>query len=145
MNIILTKRFWDKVIIKNSKECWNWIGGKNKGYGIFYYGKSYSAHRLLFLSIYGSIPKGLQVDHKCRNRSCVNPHHLRLLTNKENVLIGIGPTAINKRKTHCPKGHEYNNKNTYIDKNGWRNCRHCHRTIHKKIIKSKINNCMEVK
>ena len=71
---------------------------------------------------------GLQLDHLCRNRGCVNPAHLEPVTRKENVLRGVGFAAQNARKTHCPRGHEYDEANTYLRPGrGSRHCRTCDR------------------
>lgn len=120
-------KFWRKV--ERTPTCWLWNGPKNKsGYGYFSFGKQFKrAHRLSYEEVRGEIPKGMVLDHICRIRNCVNPDHLRIVTNAENVLIGIGPTAINARKTHCPQGHEYTKENTYKaqSKDAGRNCIIC--------------------
>lgn len=76
---------------------------------------------------YGSIGKGLEIDHLCRNRKCVNPLHLEAVTRKTNVLRGVSPSAKNAVKTTCAKGHMFDDKNTYvrIRKGGGRACREC--------------------
>jgi hypothetical protein len=69
-------------------DCWNWTGAKNnKGYGAVTNGKGGTmlAHRKSFEVTKGEIPSGLQIDHRCRNTSCVNPNHLDAVTAKENV------------------------------------------------------------
>ena len=105
--------FWDKTRMTGS--CWNWIGSLNpKGYGQYYDGvKPIKAHRFSYELFKGKIPEGLQLDHLCRNRKCVNPNHLEIVTNKENVLRGVGMSAANSRKTHCSKGHAFTLENTY--------------------------------
>ena len=108
-----------------------------QGYGRVYIGnKKYRpAHALAWEKVNGSIPHGLQIDHLCRNRSCVNPDHLEAVTGKINTLRGIGPTAQNARKTHCKRGHELNDHNVKI-KNGWRTCHLC-QLIHSNAYKDK--------
>lgn len=122
------EKFWSKV--EKTKTCWNWIGYKNiKGYGRFWINKTtLMAHRLSYELSKGEIPTGLEIDHLCRNRSCVNPAHLEVVTYKENQLRGIN-TIINLQlsKTHCPKGHELKGDNLayYELKYNWRRCKTC--------------------
>ena len=112
--------------------CWLWTGHINslRHYGyVGYQGKLWHAHRLVYTLLVGPIPKPLTVDHKCRTRSCVNPAHLRLLTNRENWSIGFAPTAINARKIHCDRGHSLTNGNVRIRRGTTthRVCRACER------------------
>jgi hypothetical protein len=83
-------RFWAKV--KKTKECWEWQGTPKFGYGRFLSSrdadgrqKAIRAHRLAYQLMVGPIPEGLILDHACRNRLCVNPEHLRPVTNKQNM------------------------------------------------------------
>jgi hypothetical protein len=85
------------------------------------------AHRVIWEMTHGPIPSGLEVDHLCRNRACVNPRHMALVPHRENTLRGMAPTAINARKTHCPAGHPYDGENTYMAPDGWRQCMTCRR------------------
>lgn len=107
-------------------ECWPWTGAmQGQGYG--QYGKPMRlAHRISYEFFVGPIPEGLTLDHLCRNRQCVNPSHLEPVTRGENVLRGESLPARNARKTHCPKGHPYDDINTYVSPNtGWRQCKAC--------------------
>lgn len=123
-------RFLAKVKILEDG-CWEWQGARNGGeYGRFAleHGKIIYAHRFSyehFNNIF--IPKGLTIDHLCKNTKCVNPAHLEVLTLKENVLRGTGVAAVHARVTHCPKGHLYDLLNTYYrpSRPGFRECREC--------------------
>jgi hypothetical protein len=79
------ERFWAKV--DKSGECWEWTAFKDRdGYGKFphgFPGQQY-AHRIAYFLLVGPIETGTQIDHKCHNRGCVNPSHLRPATNQEN-------------------------------------------------------------
>ena len=121
--------------------CWEWTAYRNAdGYGIFSVGsRPVLAHRFSYEKFVGQIPEGKQLDHKCRNRSCVNPYHLEVVTNKENARRGEtgikGGRVIGKRmlaKTHCPRGHLYNEENTVIWADGKRRCRICQRARKRK-------------
>ncbi len=120
-------RFLPKIEIMDSG-CWEWRACISNGYPQFMVDKKLvGAHRYSYELFREKIPAGLQIDHLCRNKICVNPEHLEVVTNRENVLRGIGVTANNARKTHCPQGHPYDNKNTYINPDGQRLCRICAR------------------
>ena len=119
------QRFWAKV--DRTGECWEWVAARtSSGYGNFnWLGKNKVAHRVSYELIKGDIPEGLDLDHLCRNRSCVNPEHLEPVTRRENLLRGDTIPAKHVKKTHCPKGHKYDEDNTYVCKNGSRHCRKC--------------------
>ena len=119
-------RFWSYA--DRSGDCWVWTGGLDaSGYGQFTpkRGQHVRSHRYAYEMEVGAIPEGMVLDHTCRIRACVNPGHLEVVTNRENVLRGTGVTAINARKTHCPAGHEYTPENTYVRPAGGRQCRAC--------------------
>ena len=127
--VSLPKGAASRISIDEETGCWNWTGyvAKN-GYGkITYNKKSYKAHRLVYELLVKPIETGLQIDHLCRNRRCVNPTHLEEVTQKENILRGTSPTAENKNKTHCVHGHELSGENLLVSSGGRRVCRICHR------------------
>lgn len=103
--------------------CWTWLGPvQSSGYGWGRVGNVRGlAHRLFYEEANGPIPDGLQIDHLCRNRLCVRPDHLEAVTQRTNLLRGEGVAGANARKTHCPKGHPYDEQNTYQ----WGNQRKC--------------------
>lgn len=131
------KRFTNKIkIIPNG--CWEWQASKNsKGYGQFFFegNKSGRAHRYSYIFYKGKIPQGNTIDHLCRNRICVNPDHLEAVSNRENVLRGIGISAINSRKKECVRGHKFVGKNyrLVVSKTGKksRHCRLCQKVFNK--------------
>lgn len=134
------ENFYSKLK-KMSNDCWEWQAKIHNptGYGhICINGKTYLAHRVSYELHIGKIPKGLTVDHVCRNRKCVNPLHLRLLTGKENTLAGIGIAAQNARKTHCFRGHPLFGNNLYIDSKGGRVCKICQKIRYTKYLKNKL-------
>ena len=122
-------RFWRWVHPQPTEHgCWQWIGHKLKGYGKFQIGpSSLLAYRWLYKEIHGSLTPGLELDHLCRNRACVNPEHLEPVSHLENIRRGKWATA-----THCPNGHEYTPESTAVGKRGTRLCRPCSRVRYQK-------------
>jgi len=126
-------RFWANVDVAGI--CWQWDPEKlqnGTGYGNFgVRGDIVGAHRYAWTILVGDIPEGMHIDHLCRNRGCVNPDHLEIVTIEENVKRGYGITAHNARKTHCVRNHEFTESNTRyrLGSNGktWRKCRACAR------------------
>lgn len=126
-------------------DCWIWIGriGPN-GYGIFSAdgqgrrGKpAVVAHRMVWGELVGDIADGLELDHLCRNRPCVNPDHLEPVTRTENVRRGMAG-AIKRAKTHCAQGHQYTPENTYTyGPQNFRGCRTCRRAASLKFAHKK--------
>ena len=120
------ERFWEKV--NKTEWCWIWTAGNHKGYGRFYFdGHSRPAHQWAFIAAHGGIPTGLELDHLCRNPSCVRPSHLEPVSHRVNSLRSTSPTAINAAKVACVHGHPFDDANTYRDRNGRRRCRTCNR------------------
>ena len=118
-------RFWPKV--DKSEGCWNWTAaGNGTGYGVFWDGKkNVLAHRFSYeMHAESEIPEGLVIDHLCRNRSCIRPDHLEVVTQRVNLLRGETITADQVLRTHCPQGHVYDELNTII-RRGKRECRTC--------------------
>jgi hypothetical protein len=103
------------VYIDKTPTCWLWTGHINpKGYAyISSGGRSYRAHRLTYEMAKGPIPEGLELDHLCRVRHCVNPDHLEAVTARVNQLRGEGPQAQHARQTHCIRGHPLSGSNVY--------------------------------
>jgi hypothetical protein len=94
-------------------ECRIWKGKLDRdGYGTFFFlKKNRRAHRVSYYIHIGEIPKGMFVDHLCKNRNCVAVGHLRLVTPKENSLDNSRSIpALNARKTHCKQGHLFDRK-----------------------------------
>lgn len=135
------ERFWAKVDRRGPDECWPWLASKNRfGYGMFDHGFAYSfARELLFGPLPVDPPEDgthWTVDHTCHDpetcaggatcphRACVNPNHLEIVSARDNTLRGGAPAAVNARKTHCKRGHEFTAANTY-EWRGHRRCRTC--------------------
>lgn len=129
-------KFFDKVDKSSSTAgCWLWLGSfVNNGYGRFKHGgKTYMAHRVSFELAGGTIPAGLELDHLCRNRGCVNPAHLEVVTSRTNVLRGETVVRTNAEKTHCLKGHPLSGDNLFIRSDGRRRCRTCERASQQRL------------
>jgi hypothetical protein len=121
------ERFWEKVRGGDVETCWLWTGAKvgpANGYGSFIvaWPAKTVAHRWAYEQLIAPVPPGLDLDHLCRNRSCVNPWHLDPVTRKVNLNRGIHANAA---KTQCRSGHAFTEVNTRINSRGSRECREC--------------------
>lgn len=132
------ERFWPKVdtngpvptYAPHLGPCWIWLAHVYpSGYAGFGRGRRGSgmtyAHIWSYEHHVGPIPGGLELDHLCRVRRCVNPDHLEPVTHAENV------RRASSAQTHCRHGHPYDEANTYIDGVGKRHCRTCDRERHR--------------
>lgn len=120
--------FFTKV--RKTDSCWLWLAGKDwDGYGIYWVHKrSVRAHRWIYEQLKEAVPAHLVIDHLCKTPACVNPDHMRVVTNGENVLCGESFSAKNKKKTYCKRGHKLSDDNIFTVPSHpeSRRCRTCH-------------------
>lgn len=112
---MMTDAEYERFMSKTHRDgdCLLWDGPLDKdGYGHFYLRRrNRGSHRVAWWNVRGDIPDGMVVNHKCRNRHCVNPQHLEVITARENSLRdSTSPAALNARKVMCPRGHAYDRK-----------------------------------
>lgn len=127
------ERFWRKVKAESAQGCWIWTGAQSKGYGYFFIkkGKQKGSHVWVYERFFGTVSKGFEVHHTCENPLCVNWSHLKALSKQDHLMLSNNPWIINKNKTHCSRGHPFSKENTYIKKDGCRDCKECHRIRHR--------------
>ena len=126
----LSVRLLSGCVFDEMSGCWNRMRGNNKlGYSQIHVGRrTLASHRLSYEIYRGEIPSGLVLDHLCRNACCINPFHLEAVTQRDNILRGLGIPAVNARKTHCINGHVFDINNTRISAGShgpMRQCRKC--------------------
>ena len=133
MRKTLEERFDEKYTVNEETGCWEWTGARSpEGYSrIGHQGNACYGHRIAHERYIGPIPAGLEVDHLCRVRHCVNPAHLEAVTHSVNVQRGVCgevSAARNRAKKACPHGHPYEGDNLYVvPRTGYRVCLMCKR------------------
>ena len=145
MNPIIAEKYQTRFLSKVQKTayCWNWTGSyttNKRGirYGQFWFAfegqprKNWKAHRFSYLLHCGEFDRNLKVCHECDNGLCVNPSHLFLGTQSDNMLDcsskgrHVG-NRVRHKKAMCPKGHPYAGDNLYLTPEGYRICKKCRR------------------
>lgn len=137
----LPDRILDRIAFEPTTGCWLWIGSHNcNGYGSLWRdGASRLAHREVYEATVGPISPGLTCDHLCRVRCCVNPDHIEPVTNRVNILRGVGATAQKARKSECMRGHPLSGDNVIWQKGGrGRACRTCENARHRRFYAAKM-------
>lgn len=154
----LDERF-NHYVVKQDSGCWLWTGNTYAtGYGRIYIGikdngkpKYVRVHRWIYERINGPVgeltidhlchdPKTCKGGYSCEHRLCVNPEHLEAVTNQENLKRRSSVIV-----THCPKGHEYSEENTYITKLNTRQCVECNRVKSREYQRNKRKQLVGVK
>lgn len=134
------QRVLNRVVVSD-QDCWEFQGNRLKsGYGrTSWNGRLWLTHRLVYTFLVGEIPGHLEIDHLCKNKPCCNPSHLEPVTRSENIRRGTQWHHVverETRKTHCPRGHEYDAANTYRTAEGHRQCQECKRIANRKYMES---------
>ena len=142
MKDFVAKKFLSNVV-SNSDGCWLWQGKPNvtSGYGRFSFNsKRLGAHVWSYIIFVGPIPDGMQVNHRCNVKMCVNPHHLYAGSHKENML---DVRKANASKSECRHGHELTVDSQYVSPHGVVYCRECNRNGRKKYYQNNADKIKE--
>jgi hypothetical protein len=134
-DVTAEERFFSYVAsVEAWDACWKWTNSLGAGgYGRFWVGQvNHLAHRWSYEFFRVSIPSGLCLDHLCSTPQCVNPWHLEPVTQQENLHRSSNHVGVNARKTHCLRGHAFDEANTYWTRRGRRHCRACQRIRERK-------------
>lgn len=118
----MDEQFWTRVTREPDDGCWVWTGGTSRDHGYPAFrvgvdGRILSARRYAYEQVIGEIPPRTVIQNRCRNRLCVNPFHAKFISRRTD----------RSDRTHCPQGHEYTAANIYLQLDGSRKCRRCHR------------------
>lgn len=131
-------RFWSRVEL--GERCWEWQGGKfPEGYGVF---DGKLAHHWVARN-YCKFPpstRRMVVDHRCGNRACVRPSHLRYVSQRENIMNGRNHVAAMARQTHCKRGHPLSGDNL-VQGCKYRSCKVCHNLRARLRKKEQVTTC----
>lgn len=119
--------FWEQYTPEPNTGCWLWLRALDThGYGHFNLdGKDMLAHRHAFVEVRGPIPSDMVLDHRCRTRSCINPAHLEVVTQRTNIMRGRSPGALAVATGRCKRGHLLAGPNAAPSSWGGRYCRLC--------------------
>lgn len=143
----IKERIAESVQVNPNTGCWIWQKSKSRnGYGKMFVGSKRDgtnrlgeAHRVAYEAYRGPIPAGLECDHLCRRRDCVNPDHIELVTHMENMLRGNTLVALGAYRKRCRRGHPLAGDNLVVERNGTRRCRACRREADSRRDRDKIN------